>query len=92
MTPLDTKYALLDPEMRAQAKREALGLPPPAPSKQAKSSKEGNKETGKKTKPSKDSNKEHKEKSAKTLPDALKQVQTTYSSKFHYLYHKCSSL
>ena len=66
---------MLDPEMRSQAKRAALGLPPEKPSDKSKSSKAAAapvKETGKK-KPTKDSGKE-KEKPPKTLPDALKQV------------------
>ncbi len=73
---MDTKYALLDPEMRAQAKRDALGLPPPAAAKTSKGSNKENKADGatKKGKPSKDSNKENKEHKAKTLPEALKLV------------------
>ena len=73
VTPMDTKYALLDPEMRAQAKREALGLAPPAATNKPAKSNAPAKETAKK-KPSKESNKENKERSAKNLPDALKQV------------------
>lgn len=65
---------MLDPEMRAQAKRAALGLPPEKPSDKNKNSKVAApaKETAKK-KPTKDGGKE-KEKPPKTLPDALKQV------------------
>lgn len=73
VTPLDTKYALLDPEMRAQAKREALGIAPPAAANKPAKSNAAAKEAAKK-KPSKESNKENKEKSVKSLPEALKQV------------------
>lgn len=66
---------MLDPEMRAQAKRVALGLPPEKPSDKNKNGKTAAapaKEVAKK-KPTKDSHKE-KEKPPKTLPDGLKQV------------------
>lgn len=69
---------MLDPEMRHQAKRAALGLPTEKADKN-KSSKIATapaKEATKK-KPSKDSGKE-KEKPPKTLPDALKQVSTLF--------------
>ena len=70
VSPLESQYAILDPELRAKAKREALGIPekPVETKKVVKTT--ASKEVTKK-KPSKDSGKENQ---LKTLPDALKLV------------------
>ena len=72
VTPLDTKYALLDPQLRSQAKRDALGLPAEKPTQKnkAKPTTNATKDVVKK-KPSKEP---VKEKPPKSLPEALKQV------------------
>lgn len=72
MTPLDTKYALLDPQLRAQAKRDALGLPEkPIQKNKQKQTAPASKEVVKKKPLSKES---AKEKTPRSLPEALKQV------------------
>lgn len=74
VTPLDSAYSILDPERRAQAKREALGIPEPKPVDKNKAKAAPTKEAAKK-KPSKDASKEkEKEKIPRTLPDALDMV------------------
>jgi len=72
VSPLESQYAILDPELRAKAKREALGIPekPVETKKVVKTT--ASKEVTKK-KPSKDSGKENQ---LKTLPDALKLIDT----------------
>ncbi|XP_032792088.2 transmembrane protein 214-A [Daphnia magna] len=74
VTPLDTKYALLDPQLRAKAKQDALGVPdkPASKSKPKPASTTVNKDVVKK-KPSKEV---VKEKVPKSLPEALKQINT----------------
>lgn len=76
VTPLDTKYALLDPQLRAKAKQEALGIPdkPASKNKPKPVSTTVSKDVVKK-KPSKEV---VKEKIPKSLPEALKQVKTTH--------------
>ena len=73
---MDTKYALLDPQLRAKAKQEALGLPvkPVTKAKAKPVSTTASKDVVKK-KPSKEP---VKEKIPKSLPEALKQVRMTY--------------
>lgn len=72
VSPFESQYAILDPELRAKAKREALGIPekPVETKKVVKTT--TSKEVTKK-KPSKDSTKENQ---LKSLPDALKLVTT----------------
>lgn len=71
---MDTKYALLDPQLRAKAKQDALGVPdkPASKSKPKPASTTVNKDVVKK-KPSKEV---VKEKVPKSLPEALKQVKS----------------
>lgn len=88
VTPLDTKYALLNPQLRAEAKRAALGLPPDKTEQQkgkAKPAAVASKEAAKK-KPSKDSKEPSKEKPPKSLPEAIRQVK--YNLKFVILLSK----
>lgn len=72
VSPFESQYAILDPELRAKAKREALGIPekPVETKKVVKTT--TSKEVTKK-KPSKDSTKENQ---LKSLPDALKLINT----------------
>lgn len=74
MTPLDTKYALLDPELRAQAKRDALGIPE-KPSQKTKVAKVTSTNPSKEVVKKKPSTKEStKDKPPKVLNEAIKQV------------------
>jgi len=70
VSPFESQYSILDPELRAKAKREALGITekPVETKKVAKTT--ASKEVTKK-KPSKESSKENQ---LKSLPDALKLI------------------
>ena len=71
VSPLDTRFAVLDPQLRALAKKGALGIPD-KPVEKPKAKPSPPKEVPKK-KSSKDPSKE-KEKPPKSLPEAIKQV------------------
>ena len=74
VSPLDSRYAFLDPELRAQAKKEALGLPD-KPAEKSKPKAAPVKEAPKK-KVAAVAKESSKEKAPKSLPDAIKQVHT----------------
>lgn len=82
MSPFESQYAVLDPELRARAKKEALGIPD-KPVEKSKVKAPAPKEVAKK-KPAKDSAKD-KEKQLKSLPDALKQVSVLNWQTFLFL-------
>ena len=72
VSPFESQYSILDPELRAKAKREALGITEKPEKLETKkvAKTTASKEVTKK-KPSKESSKENQ---LKSLPDALKLV------------------